>query len=331
MTTDELLQRWSDGSITADELRTLTDRLAEPEHQNALLDDWLLESSLPGRLPSVAMANLHESADHQTQERNATAQDKRRSGWFQWRPMAAAAAGLVLGMFCTSVVFAYTQPKAPVVVTKVLPLLNDGFEAGSQIPAQGIPALAGAWSGDFSRVVVAENGVTPKQGQQMLRFLRADNELSPKNERSYVGSVAQVIDLHALRGELGESEQLMEVSAQFNSLTMRPDEKYEFAVKAGAYQGNITDAPKLWKDHDTTVSRSDRCVNADSSLATWQRVAVTLVVPPDADFLVIECAVALKGEQLVEGVAEFPGHYVDQVEVRLSGSNRAWSDALLVH
>ena len=41
MTTDQLLQRWSDGSITADELGELTAKLAEPEHQSALLNDWL--------------------------------------------------------------------------------------------------------------------------------------------------------------------------------------------------------------------------------------------------------------------------------------------------
>ena len=49
-------------------------------------------------------------------------------------------------------------------------------------------------------------------------------------------------------------------------------------------------------------------------------MAVALTVPPDADFLVIECAVVRKGGPSAQGVAEFPGHYVDQVEVRLSGS-----------
>ena len=29
----------------------------------------------------------------------------RRSGWFSWRPLTAAAAGILFGMFCTSVVF----------------------------------------------------------------------------------------------------------------------------------------------------------------------------------------------------------------------------------
>ena len=156
----------------------------------------------------------------------------------------------------------------------------------------------------------------------MLRFLRSDNERSSKNERSYVGEVAQVIDLRPLRAEFLGEEQLVEVSAQFDSIATSPGAKYEFNVKAAAFRGDIADAPRLWEDHEASVSRSDHSVVADSDVATWQRVAVPLVVPSDADFLVIECAVVLRGLQSVQGAADFPGHYVDQVEVRLSGSSR---------
>jgi hypothetical protein len=224
-------------------------------------------------------------------------------------------------MFCTSAVFAYVQPKLPAGVTRLLSLADAGFESGSQIPAQGIPARAGAWSGDYSRVVTAENGITPKQGKRMLRFLRSDNELSARNEHSYVGSAAQVIDLRPLRAELSGEEQLVEVSAQFDSISMPPGVNFEFAVKAAAYRGDIADAPKLWEDREAGVSRSNRSVVADSDAGAWQRVAVPLAVPADADFLLIECAVVLKGTQVENGAAEFPGHYVDQLEVRLSAPN----------
>jgi hypothetical protein len=239
----------------------------------------------------------------------------------------AAAAGLVFGMFCTSVVFAYAKPKSSVAVTRLLPLEDADFESGLQVPARGIPARAGVWSGDFSRVVVAENGITPKHGQRMLRFLRSDNELLPQNERSYVGEVAQVIDLRPMRAELLGAEQLVEVSAQFNSIAAPPGDTYEFAVKAAAFRGDIADAPRLWEDREASASRSNRSVVADPDGGKWQRVAAPLVVPPDADFLVIECAVVFKGPQVERGAAEFPGHYVDQVEVRLNSSSKAWTEA----
>lgn len=313
----DLIQACLDGRATDEQIVTLNDQL----RSNAAVRDLYLQMADTHSclavdeslwMDDLSDARASESPAHQSRER-----------WLNWRPIAAAAAGLVFGMFCTSVVFAYTQPRSAAVVSKALPLADADFEAGSQVPARGIPSQAGAWGGDFSRVVAAENGITPKHGQHMLRFLRSDNALSPKNERSYVGSVAQVIDLRPLRAELSGGEELVEVSAQFNAIATPPGTKYEFAIKSGAYRGEIADAPRLWDDREASVSRSDRFVNADSDVATWQRVSVSLVVPPDADFLVIECAVVQKAPQTPEGVAEFPGHYVDQVEVRLSSSTRA--------
>jgi hypothetical protein len=242
--------------------------------------------------------------------------------WLSWRPLIAAAAGLVFGMCCTSVVSAYVKPKSQVDAHKPLPLGDAGFESTMRVPTLGIPATAGVWSGDFSSVSVAENGITPKQGRQMLRIVRSDNELSAKSERSYVGEVAQVIDLRPLKAALWETEPLVEVSAYFNAVAVPSNGKYEFAVKAAAFRGDIADAPRLWEDHDAGGSRSNLSVAADADPLTWQRLATPLVVPPDADFLVIECAVVFKGPQTAHGAAEFPGHYVDQVEVRLGDSPR---------
>jgi hypothetical protein len=306
----ELIRRCIDGTASKDDRNALQEQLRREPSVRRLYARY---ANIDATLGSGGIA-LKEPAPTAKASRTA---------WLSWRPIAAAAAGLAIGMFCTSVVFAYAQPRSPVVVSKMLPVADAEFESGSQIPAQGIPSRAGSWSGDFSRVVTAENGITPKQGQHMLRFLRSDNELDSKNAHSYVGSAAQVIDLRPLRAELSGTEQLVEVSAQFDSIATSLGERYEFNMKAAAFRGDLADAPKLWEDHEASVSRSDRTVVADSDTATWQRVAVPLMVPPDADFLVIECAVVRKGLPLDQRATEFPGHYVDQVEVLLSSSEKA--------
>jgi hypothetical protein len=177
-----------------------------------------------------------------------------------------------------------------------------------------------AWRGDFSRVVTEEQGISPSQGLRMLRFLRADNEHTPNAERSYVGEVAQVVDLRPLRAQFSAAEPVVELSARFNGVSPNPATLYEFSVKAAAYRGKVADAPQFWEDRDSAVSRSDRFVVADSDATTWQRVTVPLVLPPDADFMIINCSVVFKGQQAPHSVAEFPGHYLDQVELRLSPS-----------
>ena len=313
----ELIRRYIDGSVTPMQRDALQEHLrADPAVRRLFARYASLDAALgDGRLAAPSLARAASPARPQSNFK-----------WLSWRPLAAAAAGLVFGMFCTSVVFAYAKPKSLVAVAKPLPLADADFESNSPIPALGIPASAGVWSGDFSRIVGAENGITPKHGLLMLRILRSDNEKSPKAERSYVGEVAQVIDLRPLRAALPGAEYWVDVSAHFNSIVMGRDGKCEFAVKAAAFQGDIADAPRLWADHEASGSRSNRAVEADSDPRTWQRVATALVLPANADFLVVECAVVFKGTQKEQGATEFPGHYVDQVEVRLNGSSRVWSE-----
>jgi hypothetical protein len=320
MNTDwnDLIQRHIAGLTTDDEAQRLSDAL---KTEDELADLYIRHIALEVALEACA-ASAEGTRELLTSPEMA--ESSRSKSWFAWRPLMAAAAGIVFGMLCTSMVFAYALPSASVVSTKVLSLANACFESGSQVPALGVPAAAGEWRGDYSRVVTAENGITPKKGQQMLRFLRSDNELSSKNESSYVGDVVQVIDMRSLRAEMSGAEQMVELSAWFNSIST-PGVRYEFAVKAATFRGDISDAPRLWLDRDASASSSNHFVVADSDLGTWQRVAVPLMVPPDADFIVINCAVVFKGSQL-QGATEFPGHYLDHVEMRLNRSPGALAD-----
>jgi len=91
MNMDELLERWRDGTATEADLRELTARLATPEHRDALLEDWLVESALPRALPAAFVADQRESAMSSGTRPSPRAEAKRWSGWLQWRPLAAAA------------------------------------------------------------------------------------------------------------------------------------------------------------------------------------------------------------------------------------------------
>jgi hypothetical protein len=313
----ELIRCYIEGSVTAQQIDALQQHLrADPAFRRLFARYANLDAALgDGRLAAPSLARPASPSRQQSTFK-----------WLSWRPLAAAAAGLVFGMFCTSVVFAYAKPKPPSAATKPLPLADADFESNSPIPALGIPAVAGVWSGDFSRIVGAEKGITPRHGLRMLQILRSDNESSPKHEYSYVGEVAQVIDLRPLRATLSGAEHWVDVSAYFNSIGMGRDGKCEFAVKAAAFQGDTADAPRLWDDHEASGSRSNRSVEADFDPRTWQRVATPLVLPANADFLVVECAVVFKGTQKEQRATEFPGHYIDQVEVRLNDPSRVWTE-----
>ena len=50
-----LLHRWREGSLTANEMCTLTALLAKPEARQALRRDWFLEAALPEALAASAV------------------------------------------------------------------------------------------------------------------------------------------------------------------------------------------------------------------------------------------------------------------------------------
>lgn len=238
-----------------------------------------------------------------------------RSGKSSW---LAAAAGLVIGLFGASVVWAYVVPKPG--MPKVLPqaVHDAGFETGIPPIARGIPDRTALWSGDFSRVTGTEQGIVPGEGHNMLQILRADHEATPPGERSYVGEVSQVIDLHSLRSAIGGGNDVVEVSARFNAITA---ESAEFVVKAGTFRGNVADAPSLWTKPEEARSWATRSTAADSDHGTWQEVSVLLAIPEDADFLVLNCAVVGPVPTMDSVAVEFPGHFIDDVRLELQPAN----------
>lgn len=231
------------------------------------------------------------------------------------RPLAAAAAGLVLGMFCTSVVLAYIAPalKKPAVVT----LLEESFENIAAPSPSGVPVKAGVWSGDFAEIVGEENEVTPHGGAKMWRFLRADNAQPSQSPASYVAEAMHVVDLKPLRSAGVKSESQVEISAWFAQGKASPEFQYHWNIKAAAFEGPVADAPALWQKWDPSIASLAQREVPVEQVGRWQRVSVTLVLPADADFFVFECAAVQWKPKPLEGVAMFAAHYVDDVRVRL--------------
>ncbi len=315
MTTDELLQRWSDGSITADELRELTAKLAKPEHQSALLDDWLLESSLPDRLPGAAVAGPHESAMNRKIERIAPVRAKQWAGWLSWRPLTAAAAGIVFGMFCTSVVFAYVGPS----LGKVLTLLQDSFESGPSPEVKGMPREIGKWSGDFTEIVGEQQGVKPASGKKMLRFLRADYEGKPQAESSQICDLYRLVDVRDYEHEFSDGGAVVQLSAAFNGLPHPHSESYVCKILVYAFDSQTVEL----MEHDGMPGMAQQALamarnshlRMHPSPGTWQRTSAELRLPPKTEFLLLH--IAIGPDLLVERPMPFPVHYLDDIKLTL--------------
>ena len=236
-----------------------------------------------------------------------------RKSWLSWPIVATATAGIVLGILCTTVVFGYiAQP-----TSKTISLFEASFEDNPAPQATGVPTTTGLWGGDFAEIVGAQKGVTPRSGEKMWRFLRADNAQPTSARANYVGEAIRVIDLKPLRNAGLKPGSQIEVSAWFAQGQYTPEEHRHWVVKAAAFEGQLSDAPSLWAKWDqASTSLAKREVPATLT-GRWQWVSTTMVLPANADFLVFECGIVHRVPALLEGVAEFPAQYLDDLKVRL--------------
>lgn len=248
----------------------------------------------------------------------APAQVARRSAGIAWLaggPLTAAAAGIVLGMVCTSVVFGYVAPR----VGKVMTLLQENFESGPAPLATGMPVKAGQWTGDFAEVVGEQQGVKPETGGKMLRFLRADYEGKVKPEGSYAGDLYRLIDLRSYRHEFTDHSAVVRTSAGFNSASFPERERYSCSVRTYALSAEMvmSGAPLNGASlRDGALATASKGMpQMDRDPRSWQRVESELRLPAEAEFLLIHVSVSNLTKDEVKDV--FRSHYLDEVRVSL--------------
>lgn len=302
----ELIRRRLDGTATAEDTDALQEALrADAAFRRQFARYANMDAALGrGRLALVPVAQAEQAP--------------RRSpkfGWFQWRPAMAAAAGIVFGILCTSVMFAYVAPLAG----KAIQLLQESFESGPAPMVTGVPGEAGRWSGDYSEVVGEQQGVKPASGKKMLRFLRADYE-GKANADGYVADLYQLIDLHPYRSEFADGGAVLQFSAGFNAFKFPANEAYGCLISMHALDAetvkNRTMSDRQMLNAEALAMTSSNRLMLDRNPATWQRQTAELRLPPNTEYLLIHVAVthATKSQRR----AVFDGHYLDDVRLVLT-------------
>lgn len=304
MNHDDLIQRFLEGS-------------ASPEDAEAL--SHLIETNAAVRTRYLDFAELHASLMGDENLRSPEFVPFTSStptwNWFSWRPLTAAAAGIVFGMLCTSAVFGFVVPTAG----KVMTLLQESFESGPAPLATGMPVKAGQWTGDFSEIVGGQQGVKPETGGKMLRFLRADYEGKVKPEGSYAGDLYRLIDLRPYLNEFTDGRAVVRTSAGFNSASFPERERYSCVVRAYALSaemvmsGAFLNGASLRDGALATASKGMPQLDRDPR--SWQRVESELRLPAEAEFLLIHVSVSNLTKDEVKDA--FRSHYLDEVRVSL--------------
>ncbi|MCX8497526.1 MAG: hypothetical protein ORN51_15200 [Akkermansiaceae bacterium] len=227
-----------------------------------------------------------------------------RSTWFSWRPVTTAAAGIVFGIFCTSMVFAYAVPRMKLDKLRVVPLFVEGFEDVKLVAGRGFPSSAGGWSGQLSAVIPLEMGVNPKEGTHMAR-------LEPSAGRKFCTAV-RIVDLAEYPLPVGAASQTVEVTASFHRIPSDSAERNQ--IRLAAFSEAPEDVKPIWNSEnmfDQVLQHAARTVTTKHGENGWQTLEATMEIPPGARSLVIYLGAAVPDDAAPKTV-----HFLDDVRAQ---------------
>lgn len=297
MNPNELIQRYLHGEATDAEVAELDVLLASDRDLRRKL---IVETGID--------AGLCEIARERASQPSVVAPC--RSVWLSWRPLTAAAAGIVFGMFCTSVVFGFVAQRAGAVKKVPLKVFDPGVKNGEAIMDQGVPHGVGQWGADSAKVVAAENGVEPLEGQRMMRLEPIPRE---KNVKNLASRVYQVLDLRSLPMPDISSDAEVQVTGSFFPTISEVSSRYlirAIALDEPPEQATIDFWSKM--ESDGVVSESQRFDTKPGDRG-WKTFSLKLRLPLESKTLVFILGAVPPADTSMQPFV----HYLDDVQVSL--------------
>lgn len=292
----DLIQRHLTGMASPEEAATLENALeANADLRSLYLDFANIDMAL-GASAEAAKA-LQEVQVLPSPDRGRSLGPVRRS----LRPLTAAAAGILLGAFMTSVVWAYAVPKLPSVSRVKIPLVDPGFEAtATPVPAV-IPRALNRWNGDATHVISSgDSAVKPKQGRSMLK-------MEPVDSRPY-SRIEQIVDVSHL---VPTEDAAVEFSASFFCDGAVNQSRMLLVLRAfTAGADEISGSTEKLDDQVTSAARKPVLIPAGST--DWHTGKLRMDLPANTKTIVFSFAAV----DLPEASAG-SSRYIDDVEARI--------------
>ena len=297
-----------------DELDTLIDaclddRLSIEEAERL---SQLIEESSVARKRYWEMASVHGMIEQSMQNASlkavtgeefptAIAKPKRH---FTWPRLTEIAAGIAIGIFSASLVWAYKVPTLERSPRETTELLFESFEDPSAQYSARFPKQAGVWTGDMT-IVTPTSGVEPMRGEYVAK-------MSPVPERKF-SYARRILDLSTLPPlEEGKNR---EIQVQSSFLSLNTEQPSHYQIRLAVFNEAPEDLRPIWNDESVLFDRVLQHVGknhmTESTSSEWHKVRASIEIPPNARCVLVSLAVADVGHD------PDSEHYLDAIRFRM--------------
>ena len=301
---DDVLNKYLDGSLTEEEAMDLSNRIEESSEVRERY--WEL-ASIHGMVEQTM-----QSASLQATTGRESAEPERRPRVSGLSRIKTGIAGLAIGVFSVSVVWAFNLPQDEKLDQEVREIVTESFEDPGKEFKSRFPSEAGKWFGEISSIS-ADEAISSASGVRVAQFI--DN---PKVKFSYARYLVD-LDEYAKPGQ----NQSRSVRVEASFFASNPDESSVFQIRLAAFSQEPQEVRPIWNDQEVLFDQVLQHVGRNhitkpGQKPDWQRLEASIEIPPETRSLVISL-----GAGMDDPNGDKSSHYLDEVRVSLVDSPMA--------
>ena len=301
---DDVLNKYLDGSLTEEEAMDLSNRIEESSEVRERY--WEL-ASIHGMVEQTM-----QSASLQATTGRESAEPERRPRVSGLSRIKTGIAGLAIGVFSVSVVWAFNLPQDKKSDQEVREIVSESFEDPGKEFKSRFPSEAGKWFGEISSIS-ADEAISSASGVRVAQFI--DN---PNVKFSYARYLID-LDEYAKPGQ----NQSRSVRVEASFFASNPDDSSVFQIRLAAFSQEPQEVRPIWNDQEVLFDQVLQHVGRNhitkpGQKPDWQRLEASIEIPPETRSLVISL-----GAGMDDPNGDKSSHYLDEVRVSLVDSPMA--------
>ena len=298
---DDMLNKYLEGSLTEEEALALSNRI---------------EQSSEVRERYWELASIHGMVEQTMQTASLQATIGRESAEPEKRPrisglsrIKTGIAGLAIGVFSASVVWAFNLPQDKKSNQEVREIVSESFEE-SEVGFKGrFPTEAGKWFGEISSIP-EDQIISSASGVRVAKFWDKS-----KAKFTYARYLID-LDEYAKPGQ--NHSRSVRVEASF--FASNPDESSVFQIRLAAFSQKPQEVRPIWNNQEVLFDQVLQHVGRNhitkpGQKPDWQRLEASIEIPPETRSVVISL-----GAGMVDSNGDQSSLYLDDVRVSLVDS-----------